>query len=145
MLLSLGLLLIPLAALLHALRRDRIKADIRRFIVGLSIAAIVIFVLQFLVMMSPHLLLTYPYYVSFSLHLLAVVGIIMLRASAPLSWAAALNYAAFVFLWIVLPTAKTSTSSVLALLASLGLILLATIIVFKLLFKNVPITGAMGS
>jgi hypothetical protein len=48
--------------------------------------------------MSPHLLHHYPYYVPFSLHLLAVVGIVMLRASAPVRWAAALNYAAFVFL-----------------------------------------------
>ena len=40
------------------------------------------------------------------------------------------------FFWIALPTAKTSVSSILALLASLGLILLATIIVFKLLLKN---------
>jgi hypothetical protein len=136
MLPSLGLLLIPLAALLHALRRERIKGDIRRFVVGLGIAAIVSFVLQFLVMMSPHLLLTYPYYVPFSLHLLAVVGIVMLRASAPVRWAAALNYAAFVFFWIALPIATMSISSILALLASLGLILLATITLFKLLLKN---------
>jgi hypothetical protein len=136
MLPSLGLLLIPLAALLHALARERIKGDIRRFIIGLGIAAIVSFLLQFLVMMSPHLILTYPYYVPFSLHLLAVVGIVMLRASAPVRWAAALNYTAFVFFWIALPTAKTSISSILALLASLGLILPATIILFKLLLKN---------
>jgi hypothetical protein len=136
MLPSLGLLLIPLAALLQALGGERIKGDIRRFIVGLGIAAIVSFVLQFLAMMSPHLLSHYPYYVPFSLHLLAVVGIVMLRASAPVRWAAVLNYSAFVFFWIALPTAKTSTSSILALLASLGLILFATIIVFKLLLKN---------
>jgi hypothetical protein len=134
---SLGLLLIPLAALLHALRRERIKGDIRRFIVGLFIAAMVSFVLQFVVMMSPHLLSHYPYYVPFALYLLAVVGIVMLRASALAGCAAALNYAAFVFFWISLPIAKTSTSSISALLASLGLILLATIIVFKLLLKNV--------
>jgi hypothetical protein len=136
MLPSLGLLLIPLVALLHALGREKIKEDIRRFIVGLGIAAIVSFVLQFLVMMSPHLLHHYPYYVPFALHLLAVVGIVMLRASAPVRWAAALNYTAFVFFWIALPTATTSISSILALLASLALILLATIILFKLLRKN---------
>ena len=68
--------------------------------------------------------------------LLAVVGIVMLRASAPVRWAAALNYTAFVFFWIVLPTAKTSISSILALLASLALILLATITLFKLLLKD---------
>jgi hypothetical protein len=136
MLPSLGLLLIPLVALLHALGRERIKGDIRRFIVGLGIAAIVSFELQFLVMMSPHLLSHYPYYVPFALHLLAVVGIVMLRTSPPVRWAAALNYTAFVFFWIALPTVKTSISSILALLASLGLILLATIIVFKPLLKN---------
>ena len=128
--------MIPLAALLHALGRERIKGDVRRFIVGLGIAAIVSFVLQFLVMMSPHLLHHYPYYIPFSLHLFAVIGAVMLRASAPVRWAAALNYTAFVFFWIVLPTAKTSISSILALLTSLGLILLATIILFKLLLKN---------
>ena len=136
MLPSLGLLLIPLAALLYALGRDRIKGDIRRFIVGLGLAAIVSFVLQFLVMMCPHVLFTYPYYVPFSLHLLAAVGIIMLRASASVRWAAALNYTAFLFFWIALPIATMSISSILALLASLALILLATLIVFKLLLKN---------
>jgi hypothetical protein len=135
---SLGLLLIPLAALLHTLGRGRIKGDMRRFIVGLGLAAMVSFVLQFLVMMSPHLLLTYPYYVPFSLHLLAVVGIIMLRASAPVRWAAALNYTAFLFFWIALPIATMSISSILALFASVALILLATIIVFKLLLKDAP-------
>ena len=136
MLPSLDLLLIPLAALLHALGRERIKGGIRRFIVGLGLATIVSFVLQFLVMMSPHLLSHYPYYVPFSLHLLAVVGIVMLRTSAPVRWAASLNYTAFVFFWLVLPPTKTSISSILALLASLGLILLATIILFKLLLEN---------
>jgi hypothetical protein len=136
MLPSLGLLLIPLAALLYALARDSIKGDVRRFVAGLTIAAIVSFVLQFLVMMSPHLLSHYPYYVPFSLEVLAVIGIVMLRASAPVRWAAALNYAAFVFFWIALPITKTSISSILAFLASLGLILVATIIVFKLLLKN---------
>jgi hypothetical protein len=87
-------------------------------------------------MMSPHLLHHYPYYVPFSLHLLAVVGIVMLRASAPVRWAAALNYTAFVFFWIALPIATMSISSILALLASLALILLATITLFKLLLKN---------
>jgi hypothetical protein len=133
---SLGLLLIPLAALLYALGRERIKEDIRRFIVGLGIAAIVSFVLQFVVMMCTHALSTYPYYIPFSLHLLAVVGIVMLRASAPVRWAAALNYTAFMFFWIALPTAKMSISSILALLASLALALLATIILFKVLLKK---------
>jgi hypothetical protein len=136
MLPSLGLLLIPLAALLHALGRERIKGDIRRFIIGLGIAAMVSFALQFSIMMCPHFLPTYPYYVPFALHLLAVVGIVMLRASAPVRWPAALSYTAFLFFWIALPTATTSISSILALLASLGLILLATIILFKLLLKN---------
>jgi hypothetical protein len=138
MLPSLGLLLIPLAALLYVIRQGRIKADVCRFIVGLGIAAIVGFVAQFLAMMSPHWLLTYPYYVPFALHLLAVVGIVMLRASALVRWAAALNYTAFVFFWIALPTAKTSIASVLALLASLSLSLFATIIVFNGLLKNAP-------
>jgi hypothetical protein len=136
MLPSLGLLLIPLAALLYALKRGRIKGDVRLFIAGLTIAAISSFVLQFVAMMSPHLLSHYPYYVPFALHLLAVIGIVLLRASALLRWTAALNYAAFVLFWIVLPATKTPISSILALLASLGLILLATVILFKLLVKT---------
>jgi hypothetical protein len=71
-------------------------------------------------MMSPHLSSHYPCFVPFSLHLLAVIGVVMLRASAPVRWAAALNYTAFVFFWIVLPTTKTSISSILALLAKPG-------------------------
>lgn len=134
MLPSLGLLLIPLAALLHAL--ERIKGGIRRFIVGLGVATIVSFLLQFLVMMSPHLLHHYPYYVPFSLHLLAVIGTVMLRACALVRWTAVVNYTAFVFFWIALPIAAMSISSTLALLASLVLILLATITLFKLLLKN---------
>lgn len=136
MLPSLGLLLIPLAVLLYALGRERIKGDSRRFILGIGLAAVVSFVLQFLVMMSPHLLHHYPYYVPFSLHLLAVVGIVMFRASATVRGAAVLNYIAFVFFWIVLPMTKTSISSILALLASLALILLATITLFKLLLRK---------
>ena len=133
---SVGLLLIPLTALLYALRQERIAGDIRRFIIGLGIAAIVSFVVQFLLMMCPHWLHHYPYYLPVALHLLAVVGIVILRASALLRWAAALNYSAFVFFWIVLPAATTSVSSILALLASLALVLLATITLFKLLLKN---------
>jgi len=140
MLPSLGLLLIPLAALLHALGREKIKEDIGRFIAGLGIAAIVSFGLQFLLMMCPHLLIHYPYYVPFALHLLAVVGIVLLRASALVRWAAVLNYCAFVVFWIVLPTAKTPVSSIIALVASLSILLLATIILFKLLLKNMSAT-----
>jgi hypothetical protein len=87
-------------------------------------------------MMSPHLLHHYPYFVPFSLHLLAVVAIVMFRASAVVCWAAALNYIAFVFFWIALPIATTSISSILALFSSLGLILLATITLFNLLLKK---------
>jgi hypothetical protein len=86
--------------------------------------------------MSPHLLHHYPYYVPFALHLLAVVGIVMLRGFAAVRGAGALNYTAFLFFWTALPTATMSISSILALLASLALILLTTIIVFKLLLKN---------
>jgi hypothetical protein len=60
----------------------------------------------------------------------------MLRASAPVRWAASLNHTAFMFFWIALPTVTMSISSILALLASLALILLATITLFKLLLKN---------
>jgi hypothetical protein len=133
---SLGVLCIPIVALVRALKRREMNDKTRRLVSGLGLAAIVSFALQFSIMMSPHLLQHYPYYVPFALHLLAVVGIVILRASAPVRWAAALNYTAFVFFWIVLPTAKTSISSILALLASVGLILLATIILFKLLLKN---------
>lgn len=133
---SLGVLCIPIVALVRALKRRAMNDKVRRLVSGLGIAAIVSFALQFSIMMSPHLLGTYPYYVPFALHLLAVVGIVMLRASAPVRWAAALNYTAFVFFWIALPTATTSISSFLALLASLGLILLATITLFNLLLKN---------
>jgi len=136
MLPSFGLLLIPLIALVYTLGRGRIKGYVRTFIVGLVIAAIISFGLQFLVMMSPHLLHHYPYYVPFSLELLAVIGIVMLRTSAPVRWAAALNYCVFVFFWIVLPTTKSSISSILALLAGLGLTLLATVIFFKLLLEE---------
>src|SRR6266480_5672163 len=136
MLPSLGLLLIPLAALLYSLWQDRIRGDVRRFIAGLTIAAISSFVLQFAVMMSPHLLSHYPYFVPLSLQLLAVIGVVILRASALVRWTAGLNYAAFVFFWIVLAATKTPISSILALLVSMGLILIATVILFKLLVKT---------
>jgi hypothetical protein len=136
MLPSLGLLLIPLAALLLALRQERSKEDIRRFIIGLGFAATVSFVIQFLVMMCPHWILHYPYYVPLSFHLLAVIGIVMFRASRLLCLAAILNYVAFVFFWIVLPITKTPVSSTLALLASLSLVLVATIALLKLLFTK---------
>ena len=133
---SLGILCIPIVALVRALKRRKMNDTARRLVSGLGLAAIVSFALQFSIMMSPHLLPTYPYYVPFALHLLAVIGIVMLRASAPVRWLAALSYITFVLFWIALPTATTSISSILALLASLALILLATITVFKLLLKN---------
>ena len=60
----------------------------------------------------------------------------MFRASAAVRWVAVLNYIVFVFFWIVLAITKTSISSILALLASLVLVLLATITLFKLLLKR---------
>lgn len=133
---SLGLLLIPIGTLVCALSRHRMNDESRRLIVGLGIAVIVSLVLPFAVMMSPHLLHHYPYYVPFALHLLAVIGIIMWREFALMRWSAMLNYIAFLFLWIALPTAQTPVANMATLVPSLVLVLTSTIIVWKLLFGS---------
>jgi len=130
----LGLLVIPIAALVRTPKQPQLNAETRRLISGLGCAVIFSFALQFLLMMSPHLLHHYPYFIPFVLHLLAVIGIVIWRECPLIRWSALVNYVAFVFLWIALPIAQTSVASVATLVLSLALVLAATILTFKLLF-----------
>ena len=68
---SLGLLLIPLFWFLR-IRRNKQALPLLR---NLALAATLTLLLQFTVMMAPHLLHHYPYFLPLSLHLLAVIAI----------------------------------------------------------------------
>jgi hypothetical protein len=133
---SLGLLLIPIAALLRTIRQPRMNAETRRSITGLGIAVVLSFALQFALMMSPHLLHHYPYFIPFALHLLPVIGIVMWRECSLMRWSAVVNYVAFLFLWIVFPIAQTPVASMATLVLSLALVFAASILTFKLLFSS---------
>ena len=125
---SVGLLLIPLAWIL--LRRRTLKAaDPGRwlFIRQLTGAVILTFLLQFAVMMAPHLLHHYPYFLPLGLHLLAVVVIITSNSRA-LRVVACANYVLFVFYWIVLILAKSQIQSMGGVVCSLALLGVATFV-----------------
>jgi hypothetical protein len=125
---SLGLLLIPLAWVL--LRRRAVKvADPQRwlFIRQLSWAVILTFLLQLTVMMAPHLLHHYPYFLPLGLHFLAVVTIIASNSSV-LRLVACVNYFLFVVFWIILILAKSPVQSMGGIVCSLALLTVATFV-----------------
>ena len=127
----LGLLLVPLTWTI--LTRRAIKAaDPGRwsFIRQLAGAVTLTFLLQFAVMMAPHLLHHYPYFLPLGLHLLAVI-VIITSDSGFLRAIACANYILFVFYWIVLILAKTPVQSMGGIVCSLLLLAAATFIIGK--------------
>jgi hypothetical protein len=121
---SLGLLLVPLAWLLLAPGGEK-KDPGARLVQGLSWATLATFVLQFFIMMAPHLLHHYPYFLPFALHLLAVVAI-MTRPSRILRLIACANYRLFVFCWIALILFRTPVRSPGGIILALLLLAAAT-------------------
>jgi hypothetical protein len=124
---SLGLLLVPLAWLLLGPRGERGEPG-ARLVRGLAWSAVATFVLQFLIMMAPHLLHHYPYFLPLALHLLAVIAIVT-RPSRILRLIACANYLLFVFCWIALILFRTPVRSPGGIILSLLLLTAASAIV----------------
>ena len=123
---SLGLLLIPLFWFLR-IRRNKQALPLLR---NLALATTLTLLLQFTVMMAPHLLHHYPYFLPLSLHLLAVIAITT-RDGKILRALGCANYLFFVLVWIILILAKTPVLSVGGLACALILLALATFVVGK--------------
>jgi hypothetical protein len=124
---SLGLLLIPLGWLLLRPKPEKTFAP-KGLVKSLAVAAVATFLLHFLVMMAPHVLHHYPYFLPLALHLLAVTAI-MTRQSKLLRVIACLNYLAFLFYWIALILIRTPVRSIGGILCSLALVTVATIFI----------------
>jgi hypothetical protein len=94
---------------------------------SVSCACFLSFLLQFMVMMCPHLLLTYPYFFPLALHLLAAISLVLLRHCRTIQILALLNYLIFGFWWIILPAVTVATDDSIALTIALTLFVMATI------------------
>jgi hypothetical protein len=133
----LGALLIPLIWLL--LKRNRLKeaeGPQRGVLWGLVWSSVLCFVGQFFVMMAPHFVYHYPYFVIFAWHVVAVVAVVKLRVFL-LQLAALLNYLAFVIYWIVLVTIKVPVATVLGLMCAYAILLVGSVIVLRELFAGI--------
>ena len=108
----LGALLVPLIWLL--LKRNKLKeaeGPQNGVLWGLVWSSVLCFVVQFLVMMAPHFVYHYPYFVIFAWHVVAVVAVVKLRVLL-LQLAALLNYLGFIIYWIVLVTIKVPVATI---------------------------------
>jgi hypothetical protein len=131
---SLGLLLIPLASLALSSRYKEGPPN-RLLVRGLALAAAATFALQFFIMMAPHVLHHYPYFLPLTLHLLAVIAI-MTRPSRVLRVIASANYLLFIVCWIVLILARTPVRSPGGIAVALILLAVATVVVGKWALAN---------
>src|SRR5438270_2389376 len=123
---SLGLLLIPLAWVLLTPLRLNARGPARwLFIRQLACAVTLTLLLQFAVMMAPHLLHHYPYFLPLGLHLFAIL-VILASNSRVLRLVACANYLLFVFYWIVLILSKTPVQTMGGIVCSLALLVAAT-------------------
>ena len=126
---ALGFLIIPLIALaLPSRGRRRLSIWKEPLLAQSALASVISLVAQLVVMMAPHLLHHYPYFVPLSLQLLAVIAILLIR-SRILRIAAALNYIVFVVFWVVLIAARMPIASTGALWSALVLLAGASFVV----------------
>lgn len=127
----LGALLVPLIWLL--LKRNKLKEaeDSQNGVLwGLVWSSAVCFVVQFLVMMAPHFVYHYPYFVILAWHVIAVVAVVKLRVLL-LQLAALLNYLGFIIVWIVLVTIKVPVATILGLMCAYAILLAGSVIVVR--------------
>jgi hypothetical protein len=133
---SIGLLTVPLVWLFVAYARKRVGISGQQAIIGdLINACLLTVVLQIVIMMAPHLLHLYPYFLPLTLQLLAVIGIV-LSGSLVLRTVGLLNYLLFVVFWVVSIVITTPVTSIGALVCALGSIVLASFLVIKMLFSK---------
>lgn len=127
----LGALLVPLIWLL--LKRNKLKeveGPQQGVLWGLIWSSVLCFVGQFLIMMAPHFVYHYPYFVIFAGHVVAVVAVVKLRVLL-LQLAALLNYVAFVIYWIVLVTIKVPVGTALGLMCAYAILLAGSVFVLR--------------
>lgn len=136
---ALGLLLIPLGFMCFRwLRPDPSSTIENRALIQLASAALIAASIHLLVMLAPHLLHHYPYFVPLALQAVAIVTVFRSR-SITLRVAALINYLLFLTYWLILPAITSSTASVGALTLATGMMVAASIIVCSILLpKNVP-------
>jgi hypothetical protein len=128
---SLGMLLIPLFWLLPIRRNQQaLPLPTRQAVRDLALAATLTLLLQFIVMMAPHILHHYPYFLPLSLHLLAVIAITT-RDAKILRALGCASYLFFVHVWIILILARTPVLSMGGLVCALILLALATVVIGK--------------
>lgn len=133
----LGALLVPLIWLL--LKRNSLKeaeGSQRGVLWGLVWSSALCFVVQFLVMMAPHFVYHYPYFVVLAWHVIAVVAVVKLRVLL-LQLAALLNYLGFIIYWIVLVTIKVPVASVVGLMCAYAILLAGSVIVVRELLSAI--------
>lgn len=131
---SLGLLLLPLLSFASRGNKQTISLPGRLMIRDLALAALLTLLLHFFVMMAPHLLHHYPYFLPLSLSLLAILAI-MRSNSRILRALAFANYALFVFFWIVLILTRTSVLSLGGIACALVLLTLASAVIGRWVWR----------
>src|SRR4029077_5550833 len=142
---SLGPLIVPLVY--YFWKRGRLEGEHSQhngLLQGLVWSSVVCFAVQFVIMMAPHFLYHYPYFVVLALHVIAIVTLIKLSNSI-LRIAALLNYLLFLTYWIILVTINTPVSSTLGLACAFAILLPGSVIVLTALFPSIRAVSAQGS
>ncbi|HEV2841860.1 MAG TPA: hypothetical protein VGW39_11080 [Chthoniobacterales bacterium] len=127
----LGALIVPLLWLL--LKRNKLKeAEGAQggVLWGLVWSSALCFAGQFLVMMAPHFVYHYPYFVILAWHVIAVVAVVKLRVLF-LQLAALLSYFCFIIVWIVLVTIKVPVATSLGLICAYAILLAGSVFVVR--------------
>jgi hypothetical protein len=132
----LGVLIVPLGWWL--LKRGRLGPEDSpndRLLQGLIWSSLACFALQFVVMMSPHLLYHYPSFVPLALHIAAIVIVVKVRTFL-LRLVALLNYFLFIVYWVFLVAIKTPISSKAGLVCAFALLVLGGLTVMRELLTS---------
>jgi hypothetical protein len=140
---SLGLLLIPLFWFVWIRRNKQALPLPKRLVLrDLALATTLTLLLQFTIMMAPHLLHHYPYFLPLSLHVLAII-IITMRDRKILRALACINYLLFVLFWIILILARAPVLSMGGLVCALILLALASVVVGRWAFRQPRAAGEL--
>jgi hypothetical protein len=132
---SIGFLSLALVSFCF-IRQPRIIRERTGWLGPLGIACLLGFISHFLLMMSPHWLHHYPYFVLLALHLLAAAAILTFSTSKLLKWIALVNYGIFTLFWIVLPTITIPKSSIAGLAVALFIFVFGSASLITSLFRT---------
>lgn len=133
---ALGLLTIPLFAVFLPRRDDPAPGETSGRTMRLLVWALVVtLVLQFTVMLAPHFLHHYPYFLALGLHVLAV-SVVLRRPSRLFQVVALTNYALFIFCWIFLTARTSPLGSIAGLTCWMVMLAAASSLIVCLLFRD---------